>query len=439
MASVVSKTPMLRAAAARGYATQAHAAAAGRGASEVQTTTLPSKLRVVSAEANAAVARVSIVYRAGARNETADNLGASHVMRVASGLSTKTATSFGITRNLQQVGGSLTTISDRENITYSVVVTKDHLETGLKYLEAAATGQVFKPWELADLKARLQTDLSRVPLEVRAVESLHKAAFHTGLGNSVYCPKYQVGKHSSETMQHFFESNCGTSRTTVAGVGVDHQLLAGFAQSLNLGSGKGSDSKSSFHSSEVRHERGGNRAAVAVATQCAGWDNFKECAAFLFLQFAAGVGPATKRGANNGVLTKQLSGVDSTALLSCYSDNGLFGFLVSGDAKEVGKAVEAGVKGLKSLNVSDADVARGKAGAISWLLDYYETPSTMAFDLGEQGNLIDNLYTKEDLIAGINGITSSDVQAVARKLSSAKLAIGAIGNLSSVPYLCNLN
>lgn len=441
MASAVSKTPMLRAAAARGFAAQAQTAAACRGSADVQCTNLPNKMTVASAESGAAVSRVSIVYRAGSRHETADNLGASHVLRAAAGLSTKTATTFGITRNLQQVGASLTATSDRETITYTVAVTKDELETGLKYLEAAATGQVFKPWELADLTAMVKADIARVPTEVQAVESLHKAAFHGGLGNSVFCPSYNAGKHSSETMQHFVASNCTTGRAAVAGVGVDHQLLVGFAQSLNLESGGSADSKvDSFNSSEIRHERGGNRAAVAVATHAAGWNNLNECVAHIVLQYAAGVGPVTKRGANNGALTKQIgNSVSSSALCSTYSDNGLFGFVVSGNAKDVGQAVEAGVKGLRSLNVSDADVARGKAGAYSWLAEYLENHGTLAFDLGEQAVLLGKIYKKAEILAAVDSVSTSDVQAAARKVASGKLAVGAVGNLSSVPYLCNLN
>ncbi|XP_053682906.1 cytochrome b-c1 complex subunit 2, mitochondrial [Sabethes cyaneus] len=436
---MASKTPMLRAAAVRGFAAQAQAAAS-RGSGEAQCTTLPNKLTVASAEPNAAVVRVSIAYRAGSRNETAENLGASHVLRAAAGLSTKTATGFGITRNLQQVGGSLTATGDRELVTYTVAVTKDHLETGLKYLEAAATGHVFKPWELADLTTLIKGDIARVPVEVQAVEALHKAAFHTGLGNSVFCPKYMAGKHSSETMQHFAASNCTANRAAVSGVGVDHQLLVGFAQSLSLESGAGSESKSSFNSSEIRHERGGSRAAVAVAAQAVGWNNLKECLAYIVLQAAAGSGPVTKRGANNGLLTRQLgSGVESSSLNSTYTDNGLFGFVVAGKGKEVGQAVEAGVKGLKSLSVSDADVARGKAVTLAWILDYLENHSTLAFDLGEQAALLGQIYGKNELAAAINGVTTGDVQAAAKKVASSKLAIGAVGNLSSVPYLCNLH
>ncbi|XP_058460157.1 cytochrome b-c1 complex subunit 2, mitochondrial [Malaya genurostris] len=440
MASVVSKTPLLRAAAARGYAAQAQAAAASRGSNEAQTTTLPNKLVVASAEPNAAVARVSIVYRAGSRNESAENLGASHVLRATAGLSTKTATGFGITRNLQQVGGSLTTTGDRELITYTVAVTKDHLETGLKYLEAAATGHVFKPWELADITPLIKADIARIPVQVQAVEALHKAAFHTGLGNSVFCPKYQAGKHSSETMLHYVAANCTANRAAVSALGVDHQLLVGFAQSLGLESAASAEGKSEFNSSEIRHERGGNRAAVAVATQAVGWSNLKECLAYIVLQYAAGAGPVTKRGGNNGALTKLIGNdVATSALCSSYTDNGLFGFVVAGNTKDVGKAVEAGVKGLKSLNVSDADVARGKAGVLAWVLSYLEDQSTLSFDLGEQAALLGQVYGKSELAAAINGVSTGDVQAVARKVASGKLAVGAVGNLSRVPYLSNLN
>lgn len=353
-----------------------------------------------------------ILVSAGSRNETADCLGAAHVLRAAGGLSTKTATAFGITRNIQQAGGSLTTAADRELVTYSVAVTKDQLEVGLKYLEATATGQVFKPWELAELTPIIRNELARLPVEVQAVELLHKAAFRDGLGNSVFCPDYLVGKHSSETMQHYFAANCTTNRAAVAGVGVDHQMLVGFAQSLALESGAGGENKSAFNTGEVRREGAGSRAAVAVGAQAVGWSSMKEAMAFWVLQHAAGVGAATKRGTNNGVVTKALAGVNSSSLYNGYSDNGMFGFVLSGDAKDAGKAVEAGVKALKSLSVSDADVARGKASALAAAAEYTENQSTLLHQLGEESALLGQVYKKSDLLAAVNAVTTGDVQAV---------------------------
>ena len=38
----------------------------------------------------------------------------------------------------------------------------------------------------------------------------------------------------------------------------------------------------------------------------------------------------------------------------------------------------------------------------------------------------------------IKGITTADVQAAAKKLAGSKLAMGAVGNLSTVPHLDSL-
>lgn len=255
-------------------------------------------------------------------------------------MSTKNATGFAIARNLQQVGGNLACTSDRELVAYNVEVTRDQLETGLKFLEAAATGQVFKPWEIKDNAYRVLEDIKRIPDAVKAVELLHEATFAGGLGNSVYCPKYRVGSLSSETLQHYFSSTFTTNRTAVVGVGIDHQILVGYAQSLGLDSGEGLDSATTVAGpSEIRWDKGGRFASVAIGVLGGSLKNINEAVAFSVLQYAAGVGPSAKRGANNGALTKQIAGdgVAAKALNAVYSDNGIFGFVVSGDAKAVGK------------------------------------------------------------------------------------------------------
>lgn len=66
-------------------------------------------------------------YRAGSRNETYDTQGVTHVLRLAAGLTTKKATSFGLTRNIQQLGGNLYATADRELISYTLQVTRNNL------------------------------------------------------------------------------------------------------------------------------------------------------------------------------------------------------------------------------------------------------------------------------------------------------------------------
>lgn len=73
-------------------------------------------------------------------------------------------------------------------------------------------------------------------------------------------------------------------------------------------------------------------------------------------------------------MTKQISGgsVAAKTLNACYSDAGLFGFGVTGEAKDVEKAVEVSVKALKSGPISDEDIKRGKEalkGAVDLCLE----------------------------------------------------------------------
>lgn len=254
-------------------------------------------------------------------------------------MSTKNATGFAITRNLQEVGGNLSCTSDREVVAYNVEVTRDKLESGLKFLEAAVTGQVFKPWELGDNAYRVKEDVKRVSDCVKAVELVHEASFAGGLGNSIFCPKHKAGKLSTESLQHYFASTCTANRCAVVGVGIDHQILVGYAQSLGLDTGAGPDATSNYVGpNEIRWDKGGNTASVAVATQGVGLKDQKDALAHAILQFAAGVGPHTKRGANNGALTKIIGeSVAAKTLNASYSDTGLFGFVVAGEAKAVGQ------------------------------------------------------------------------------------------------------
>lgn len=440
--AAVSKIPLFRTLAARGYASQPAVAAALKSG-DIQTTTLPNKLVVSSTETGSAISRISIAFNAGSRNETHDNLGAAHIIRVAAGLSTKYATTFGITRNVQQIGGSLSVTADRELLSYTIEVTRDNLETALQCLEKSVTGQVFKPWEISDSTPRVKLDLANVSSQVRAVELLHQAAYRTGLGNSLFCPDHKVGKISSETLQHFYESNFTANRGAVSGVNIDHQMLLGYAQSLQLGSGEGAKNESKYHGgADVRCERGGNNASVAVATSGAGWANLPEGIAFAVLQRAAGVGPATKWGQSAGVLVKAIQAAapktGATTLNASYSDSGLFGFVVSGPAKEAGIAVEAGIKALKSASLSDEDIARGKAQLKSELAFVYETDGSLIQELGVQGIVYGNTYTLKGCFDAIDAVQAADIKSAARKLSN-KVSIGAVGNLEHVPYAADLN
>jgi len=444
MACTAHKTPLLRTVAARGYAAQAGAKIASKKNLEVETTTLPNKLVVASVESNSPISRVSVLFRAGSRNENYDNLGVTHLLRATAGLSTGNSSGFNLTRNIQQVGGNLSVTSDRETIEYNVELTRDKLDTGLKYLSDLSCHSVFKPWEISDNLYRVKEDLARVTPQVRAVDLLHRAAFRSGLGNSIFCAKHHLGKISSETLQHYLTTNYKTNRAAVVGVGVDHQLLVGYAKNLGIGSGSGSESASKYYGGELRVDKAGNYAHVAVGTQGAGWANPKEALAFAVLQQVAGTGPVTKRGNTNGALGKLVASAlgekpfGFTALNASYSDDGLFGFVLSADGRDIGKAIETAVKALKQGSVSNSDVTKAKEQLKLVYLSEYDTDSGILADIGAQAVLAGGVTSPSGVISLLDSITSADVNAAAKKVASGKWSVGAVGYLANVPYVSEL-
>ncbi|KAH8296614.1 hypothetical protein KR054_008762 [Drosophila jambulina] len=439
MACNASKTTLLRAIAKRGYATCPRPAG---DVSPVSVKVLENKLVVATADATVPVTRVSLVLGAGSRNEAYDTQGASHLLRLAGGLSTQNSSAFAIARNIQQVGGTLTTWGDREVVGYTVTTTADNAETGLRYLQDLLQ-PAFKPWELKDNAKTLLNQLDAVSTEQRAIELVHKAAFRNGLGNSIYTPRFQLGKLSTESLLHFAAQNFAAGRAAVVGVGIDNNTLSGFAQTLQFPSGGGKAASANWYGGDARKDTAGHRAVVAVAGQGGAATNQKEALAFAILEQAVGAGAATKRGTSAGLFGEAVNssggaGVSVKALNASYSDAGIFGFVVSADAKDVGKTVEFLVRGLKSASVSDQDVARGKALLKARVISKYSSDGGLIKEIGRQAALSRNVLETDALLSAIDGISQSEVQAAARKVGGSKLAVGAIGHLAGVPYASDL-
>lgn len=283
------------------------------------------------------------VYSAGSRCETYDQLGASHIVRASSALSTANSTGFSIINNLAYVGGNLSSTSDREVLSYSVDLKRDDLETGLKALVDVSAHQVFKPWELTQVQPRVIYETKRQSNDVRAVDLLHGAGFRSELGNSIWCTETNAKRLSQSVLQNYAAQNLVSSRAAVVGIGIDHNLLVGVAKHLALETGTANVTASKWNSGDLRVDEPNNWTSVAIGVQGASLANQKEALAFGVLQQIAGTGSNIKGGEANGALGKVLSTAlgnspfGFTALNASYADNGLFGVLLVAQASEVGK------------------------------------------------------------------------------------------------------
>ncbi|KAG8145628.1 putative Cytochrome b-c1 complex subunit 2 protein [Naja naja] len=152
---------------------------------ELEITKLSSGLVIASLENYCPVSSIGLFIKAGSRYETSSNLGTSHLLRLATSLTTKGASSFKIVTGIDSVAANLSVTATRENMVYSVECLRDYIDTVLEYLINVTTAPEFRTWEVSELTTRV-------------LENLHAAAYRNALANSLYCPDFMIGKITSE-------------------------------------------------------------------------------------------------------------------------------------------------------------------------------------------------------------------------------------------------
>jgi len=415
-----------------------------------KVTRLPNGVTVASIENYSPLSRIALVANAGSRFEDGDNLGVTHCLRVASGLTTQKSTGFNLTRTIEQAGADYTCSATREYMFYKVDCLRNNLELAASTLAAATTAPTFKPWELADAQSQLVLDLAALKTQpnVLAFDLLHAAAFRDTLGRSLYAPQHMLGKYQPEQLLHYMKANYTGGRVALVGVGVDHDALVAQARQMApfAGAAAAAD-KAVYHGGEIRVETGGEMtyAAVAVEGPSLSGSDLLQAAV---LQNVLGVGPSIKYSA--GTASSKLIQAAGAATASPfalssinanYTDNGLFGFFAVAQAREIEKVLRAAFNEMQNVaqkGVAEEDVARAKVQLKAQIGMYRESGDSLLHDLGEQALGSDELLTTPDLLKYVDSITTADVSAMAKKLAAGKLSMSAVGNLSRTPYVDSL-
>uniref|UniRef100_A0A1B6F9K8 Peptidase M16 N-terminal domain-containing protein n=1 Tax=Cuerna arida TaxID=1464854 RepID=A0A1B6F9K8_9HEMI len=411
-----------------------------------EITTLPNKLLVASFDNNSPTSRISIAYRVGARDEPLENLGVSHAVRASAGLSTKQISAFMIVRNLQQMGANFYTTSDRESFSFKLEGKRDNIEHAMPFLSEVACNNSFKPWEVSEIIPRMKIDLESRNNAIKTVENLHKVAFHYGLGNSIYCPKYFLKELDSETLMHYYYNNFVPSRGLVIGQGIEHETLVSFAQSLeicqNVVKPHNDRTPSKYYGGEIRFDKSGKEATFAIAVQGASMKNRKESLAFGILSKIFGTGPHVQWGTESkSILSRNIESDLCTNVFTfnvSYSDNGLFGIIGTCAADKAAKVVEGSFKTLRTGKISDDDFQRGKNQLIS---DLYMEAESVKSQLDYSINQLlhfGSYQTVQDLVGEIEGVSISDVNNIAKKITTSKISMSSYGRIHNVPFLSDL-
>lgn len=414
---------------------------------EVQVTKLPSGLVIASLENYSPASRIGVLVRAGSRYETTDNLGVTHLLRLAASLTTKGASAFRICRGVEAVGGSLSVSSSRETMSYTVDCLRDHIDTVMEYLINVTTAPEFRAWEVSDLTGRVNLDkkLAKQTPQIGVIEDLHAAAYKNALSNSLYCPDFKIGQITTEQMHTFVQNNFTSARMALVGLGVDHDMLKQVGeQFLNIRSGAGTvGSKALYRGGEVRHQTGAGLVHALVAIEGASATS-AEATAFSVLQHVLGAGPRVKRGSSStSTLTQAISKVtalpfDASAFNANYTDSGLFGLYTICQANAVNDVIKAAVGQVNAIaqgNLAAADLSKAKNQLTADYLMSIESSEGLMDVIGTHVLSEGTYHSPEAVTQKINAVSSADVVNVAKKFMSGKKTMASSGNLVNTPFV----
>uniref|UniRef100_A0A8C9QQW1 Cytochrome b-c1 complex subunit 2, mitochondrial n=1 Tax=Spermophilus dauricus TaxID=99837 RepID=A0A8C9QQW1_SPEDA len=417
---------------------------------DLEFTKLPNGLIIASLENYAPASRIGLFIKAGSRYEDSNNLGTSHLLRLASTLTTKGASSFKITRGIEAVGGKLSVTATRENMAYTVECLRDDVDILMEFLLNVTTAPEFRRWEVAALQSQLRIDkaVAFQNPQARLIENLHAAAYRNALANSLYCPDYRIGKVTSEELHHFVQNHFTSTRMALIGLGVSHPVLKQVAeQFLNIRAGLGSPgAKATYRGGEIREQNGDSLVHAAVVAESAAIGS-AEARAFSVLQHVLGAGPHVKRGSNaTSVLYQAVAKgnhqpFDVCAFNASYSDSGLFGIYTVSQAAAAGDVIKAAYNQVKTIaqgNLSNADLQAAKNKLKAGYLMSVESSAGFLDEVGCQALVAGSYIPPNTLLQQIDSVATNDVINAAKKFVSGQKSMAASGNLGHTPFVDEL-
>ncbi|KAM3958500.1 LOW QUALITY PROTEIN: cytochrome b-c1 complex subunit 2, mitochondrial [Aphomia sociella] len=205
------------------------------GPMEVQRSELLNGIRAAAVKPmGSQIAACTIMYQAGSRYESDDQIGASHFIRVASSSSGCGYTSFSKMRYLQQHGASITCSTDRQKISFTMRCPVTCYPELKHYLLDTAARCCFNRWELEDRRQIVREDLVRIHPEQRVMDLIQRACFTGPLSNSIFCEEERIDEMTEKSINCFTRAHFRSDGCSIASIGVPFEETLKLAEKVEF-------------------------------------------------------------------------------------------------------------------------------------------------------------------------------------------------------------
>ncbi|KAJ5222767.1 uncharacterized protein N7469_009007 [Penicillium citrinum] len=409
-------------------------------------------VKVANREVGGATGTLALVAKAGSRYQPFP--GFSDALEKFAFKSTLKRSALRITREVELLGGEISSSHSRENVVLRAKFLSGDLPYFTELLAEVASQTKFADYELKEvvsdlLKYKQQAVFSNP--ENIAIDAAHGVAFHRGLGSaqtpsqSTPYEKYVSGDALAQFAQDAYaKSNVALVATGPNSADVS-KWVGQFFKDLPTGTSSGQYKvqptvATQYFGGEQRiPSKAGNAVVIAFPGSSAfGTAGFKAEASVLAALLG---GESTIKWTPGFSLlsqaTKDFSQLNISTKNHAYSDAGLFTVTLSGKAEQVGTASKNVVDALKKAaagEVASEDIKKAIALAKFRALESLQTLDTGLEATGSGLVHGSKPYQIAEIAQAVENVTEQQVKEAATSFLSGKATLVSVGDVFQLPY-----
>ena len=402
--------------------------------------TLPGGMRFVTDRMDSVESvSLGVWVNAGARNETADINGASHLLEHMAFKGTARRSALDIAVEIENVGGHLNAYTSRESTVYYATVLKEDAALALDIVSDILLNSTFADDELARERAVVLQEIGQAndtPDDI-IFDTFQETAYpDQPLGRAILGTADIVGTMPRDILKGYIDAQYGSDRMILSAAGnLDHDTLADLAENA-FGGVRASQAEAPqpgvYTGGDNREIRDLEQAHLVMGFEGVGYGD-DDYYALAVLSTALGGGMSSrlfqevreKRGLVYSIYT----------FSSAYQDGGLFGLYAGTGEEEVGELITVVCDELRRAaadRMAEEEVARSRAQIKAGVLMSLESTSSRAERVARHLQVYDRVIPVAEIARRIDAVSAEDVRRVAERLLTSAPTLTALGPIGGL-------
>ena len=405
-----------------------------------QISTLPNGLRVVSENMpQLETASIGVWVDVGARYESADINGVSHLLEHMAFKGTKRRSALAIAEEIESVGGHVNAYTSREQTAYYAKVMKEDIALAVDILADILQYSTFAEEELERERSVVIQEIAQAhdtPDDVVFDQFQEIVYPDQPLGRTILGPAAQVANYSRDVLADYMGRHYSAQRMVVVGAGrLEHEALvdlAGEAFDALPIANLANDLTAKYEGGDTRTSRDLEQAHLVLGFDGVAYGDPDFYTVQLFSTLMGG-GMSSRlfqeirerRGLAYAVFT----------FASSYTDGGVFGIYCGTSPDKLSELTPVIADEMLKVcdTVAPEEVERARAQLKSGLLMSLESSSSRCERLGRHMLIFNRSIPIAEMVTEIEAITAEDVIRVARRiLRESRPSLAALGPISDL-------